>query len=76
MKFTKLLTAARAAWVALILALGELALAQEVDTSIDKVIPPGKNYEKAGFRMWLPAGVDSVLAAAVLMPRLNGDGGS
>jgi poly(3-hydroxybutyrate) depolymerase len=37
-------------------------------------VPPGRNYDKAEFRLWLPTGVDAVQAIAVLVPGSNGDG--
>ena len=43
-------------------------------TVLEETIPPGRNYEKAEFRLWLPNGVPSVQAIAVLVPGSNGDG--
>lgn len=41
---------------------------------LEETVPPGRNYDKAEFRLWLPAGVDAVQAIAVLVPGSNGDG--
>ena len=43
-------------------------------TTLDETVAPGRNYDKAEFRLWLPAGVASVQAIAVLVPGSNGDG--
>jgi dienelactone hydrolase len=40
----------------------------------DVVIPPGANFDKAIFRVWLPPGVATVRAVLVLTPGSNGDG--
>jgi len=45
-------------------------------TLLDEAIPPGNNFDKAEFRMWLPPGVPSFDAALVLVPGSNGDGRS
>jgi poly(3-hydroxybutyrate) depolymerase len=37
-------------------------------------VTPGTNYDKAEFRLWLPAGVGTVRAVIVLVPGSNGDG--
>jgi len=37
-------------------------------------VPPGANYDKAEFRLWVPAGAGLVRAAVVLVPGSNGDG--
>ena len=39
-----------------------------------KPCAPGRNYDKAEFRLWLPNDVDAVQAIAVLVPGSNGDG--
>jgi len=41
---------------------------------LEETVPPGRNYDKAEFRLWLPTGVDAVRAIAVLVPGSNGDG--
>jgi len=43
-------------------------------TTLDESVAPGRNYDKAEFRLWLPAGVAPVRAIAVLVPGSNGDG--
>jgi poly(3-hydroxybutyrate) depolymerase len=43
-------------------------------TVLEETVPPGHNYDKAEFRLWLPTGVDAVQAIAVLVPGSNGDG--
>jgi len=40
----------------------------------DHAVAAGANYDKAEFRLWLPAGAGSVQAAVVLVPGSNGDG--
>lgn len=40
----------------------------------DVVIPPGVNFDKAIFRLWLPPNVSTVRAVLVLTPGSNGDG--
>jgi poly(3-hydroxybutyrate) depolymerase len=42
--------------------------------SIEITIPPGANFDKANFRLWLPKDVKTVRAIAVLVPGSNGDG--
>jgi len=42
--------------------------------TIDETIPPGVNYDKAEFRLWLPKASDRLEAVAVLVPGSNGDG--
>src|SRR4051812_42213975 len=41
---------------------------------IDETIPPGANFEKAEFRLWLPPDRAPVQATLVLVPGSNGDG--
>lgn len=43
-------------------------------TVLEETVAPGRNYDKAEFKLWLPAGVPSVKAIAVLVPGSNGDG--
>ena len=43
-------------------------------TVLEETVAPGRNYEKAEFRLWLPASVPAVQAIAVLVPGSNGDG--
>ena len=42
--------------------------------TFDETVAPGRNYDKAEFKLWLPSGVASVRAIAVLVPGSNGDG--
>ncbi len=37
-------------------------------------MPPGANYDRAAFRIWLPDDVETVRAILVLVPGSNGDG--
>ena len=37
-------------------------------------MPPGKNFERAAFRLWLPEDVETLEAVLVLVPGSNGDG--
>ena len=41
---------------------------------LEETVPPGRNYDKAEFRLWLPTGVEALQAIAVLVPGSNGDG--
>jgi poly(3-hydroxybutyrate) depolymerase len=43
-------------------------------TVLEESIAPGRNYEKAEFKLWLPPDVGTVQAIAVLVPGSNGDG--
>ena len=43
-------------------------------TALDETIPPGPNFDKAEFRMWLPKDSGPVRAVVVLVPGSNGDG--
>ena len=43
-------------------------------TTLDEVIPPGANFDKAEFRLWLPDGTASLRGIVALMPGSNGDG--
>ena len=59
----------------LILALILMAPAQTAPSRImDESVPPGNNYDKAEFRLWLPEGLASVRAIVILTPGSNGDG--
>jgi poly(3-hydroxybutyrate) depolymerase len=40
----------------------------------DETVPPGANYDRADFRLWLPSGVPVVQAVAILLTGSNGDG--
>jgi len=42
--------------------------------ALDDSIPPGANFDKAQFRLWLPQGVQHLRATLVLVPGSNGDG--
>ena|SRR5579872_3942711 len=42
--------------------------------TFDEMLPPGANFDKAAFRLWLPDGVARVRALVVLVPGSNGDG--
>ncbi len=40
----------------------------------DVTMPPGANFDKANFRLWLPGGTAPVQGIVVLTPGSNGDG--
>jgi hypothetical protein len=40
----------------------------------DETIPPGANYDKAEFRLWLPEAPGAVRSVVILVPGSNGDG--
>jgi poly(3-hydroxybutyrate) depolymerase len=42
--------------------------------TVDDSVPPGANFDKAQFRLWLPAAAAPVRAVLVLVPGSNGDG--
>jgi poly(3-hydroxybutyrate) depolymerase len=42
--------------------------------TFDHTVPPGANFDKAEFRLWVPPGVARVRAVLVLVPGSNGDG--
>jgi dienelactone hydrolase len=42
--------------------------------TLDEVVNPGKNYDKAEFRLWYPDGPKGLRAVIVLVPGSNGDG--
>src|SRR5438552_2424721 len=42
-------------------------------TMLDQQIPPGRNFDKANFRLWVPKDASSLQAVVVLMPGSNGD---
>jgi poly(3-hydroxybutyrate) depolymerase len=56
--------------VCLLLSLAAHANAQTIDDSI----PPGANFDKAQFRLWLPPAASPARAVLVLVPGSNGDG--
>jgi len=43
-------------------------------STYDETIPPGVNYDKAEFRLWLPDASGPVRALVILVPGSNGDG--
>ena len=53
----------------------QLVTAQNIaSTTFDQSIPPGANFDKAEFRLWLPPNVATVRGIALLVPGSNGDG--
>ena len=42
--------------------------------TLDDAAPPGANYDKAEFRLWIPPAAATVRAIVVLVPGSNGDG--
>jgi len=53
-----------------------IAYAQSSSTpaAIDDSIPPGANFDKAEFRLWMPSGGGALKGALILVPGSNGDG--
>ena len=41
--------------------------------TLDQQIPPGRNFDKANFRLWIPKDAGRLRAIVVLMPGSNGD---
>lgn len=58
-------------WALGILLIGAWQAAQAA--TMDETVPPGNNYDKAEFRLWLPEGVGTIRAIVILMPGSNGD---
>jgi dienelactone hydrolase len=48
--------------------------AQETGTTLEEVIPPGRNFDKAEFRMWMPNLNTPLRGVIALTPGSNGDG--
>ena len=48
--------------------------AGQVAGTLSEAAAPGKNYDKAEFRLWYPSDVVRLRAVVVLMPGSNGDG--
>jgi dienelactone hydrolase len=46
----------------------------QTPTALDETIPSGRNFDKAEFRLWHPAGISPLRAIVVLVPGSNGDG--
>jgi poly(3-hydroxybutyrate) depolymerase len=61
------------AWFILTIAVTQSVNAQDAVT-IDYAKVPGKNYDKAEFRLWFPKNVKRLQAVVLLMPGSNGDG--
>jgi len=67
----------RAVYIASIVLLLSVASGEaQVSAMLDETIPPGRNFDKAEFRLWQPAGVSQLKAVVVLLPGSNGDGRS
>lgn len=43
-------------------------------TTLEGMIPPGNNFDKAEFRLWYPDNVSTLRGIVLLMPGSNGDG--
>jgi poly(3-hydroxybutyrate) depolymerase len=50
------------------------AVAARAGATFDEAAPPGANYDKAEFRLWLPDASGPVRAIVVLVPGSNGEG--
>ena len=46
----------------------------QVSPYLDEAIPPGRNFDKAEFRLWQPGGASLLRGVVVLVPGSNGDG--
>jgi dienelactone hydrolase len=55
-------------------ALCPVAYAQGAGTTLDEVVTPGNNYDKAEFRLWYPNAPRGLRAVVVLVPGSNVDG--
>ena len=56
------------------LAVAPAVNAQAPAGSLEETIPPGENFDKAEFRLWVPDSSATVRAVVVLVPGSNGDG--
>lgn len=70
------LTTALLAAVALVATIPRPAEAQASGTTLDETVVPGKNYDKAEFRLWYPSEAGPFQSVVVLVPGSNGDGRS
>src|SRR3990172_4819713 len=52
----------------------EPAAAAPPSGTIEHIVPPGPNYHKAVFRLWVPEGMGRLRGTIVLVPGSNGDG--
>jgi poly(3-hydroxybutyrate) depolymerase len=67
----------RAVFIASIVLLLSVAAGEaQVSAMLDETVPPGRNFDKAEFRLWQPTGVSQLRAVVVLLPGSNGDGRS
>jgi pimeloyl-ACP methyl ester carboxylesterase len=58
-----------------LLLLGCVACAQvSTGHTMDEIVPPGANYDKAEFRLWYPDSAKTFRAILVLIPGANADG--
>jgi poly(3-hydroxybutyrate) depolymerase len=67
-------TLALAALIAAVLTSRAASAQTAAGTTFDEAVPPGANYDKAEFRLWLPNGAAAVQATVLLVPGSNGDG--
>ena len=51
-----------------------MSASASAQTVIDDSIPPGTNFDKAQFRLWLPPAGGALRGALILVPGSNGDG--
>ncbi len=58
------------------LLLGAALLPAVSAATFDEAARPGKNYDKAEFRLWYPDEAASLAATVILVPGSNGDGRS
>jgi len=64
----------RSGLLTLLIVLSVSTISFAAGVTIDETIPPGNNFDKAEFRLWLPGDVSSVRAVVILVPGSNGDG--
>ncbi|HEX4682791.1 MAG TPA: hypothetical protein VH277_08795 [Gemmatimonadaceae bacterium] len=57
-----------------LLLLALVAAAPLAAQTVDDSVPPGANFDKAQFRLWMPPAAAPVRAVLVLVPGSNGDG--
>ena len=58
----------------IMLVLWAAAADAQTPTTLDETIPPGRNFDKAEFRLWQPSGASPLRATVILLPGSNGDG--
>src|SRR5262245_1784088 len=69
-------TRAKTVMLAIAISCAAVALTAQTPAGaiFDEAVPPGQNFDKAEFRLWLPPDTKTIEAIVVLVPGSNGDG--